>query len=126
MALFKLSDAKWDRLSAKLPAAKVSSKGGRPKVSNRRCFEGILWMLRTGAQWSELPKEYGSGSTCWRRLREWETDGTLLKLWRAFLSELSDKQKIKWDECFVDGSFASAKKGAPLSEKRSVARVQSG
>jgi len=45
----------------------------------RKCFEGILWVLWTGAPWSELPKEYGSSSTCWRRLQEWEQDGTLLE-----------------------------------------------
>ncbi|MEM4381723.1 MAG: transposase [Candidatus Caldarchaeum sp.] len=91
-------------------AAQTPSQGGRPRADDRKCFEGILWILWTGAPWSELPRRYGSPTTCWRRLREWEENGVLLKLWRAFLAQLNDQQKIRWDECFADGSFAPAKK----------------
>ena len=66
----------------------------------------ILWILWTGAPWSELPRQYGSAATCWRRLRDWEEAGTLLALWRAFLAELNDREKLRGDECFADGSFA--------------------
>jgi transposase len=48
---------------------------GRPWVSNRACLQGILWVLRTGARWRDMPDEYGDGSTCWRRLRMWEEPG---------------------------------------------------
>jgi hypothetical protein len=49
---------------------------------------------------------------CWRRLKQWEESGVLLKLWRALLAQLNDQQKLRWDECFADGSFIPAKKGA--------------
>lgn len=124
--LFHLSTRKWEAISVHLPPEPVNTKGGRPRISNKRCFEGILWTLRTGAQWQELPKDYGSGTTCWRRLKEWEADGTLMKMWRAFLKTLNDSEHIQWDQCFVDGSFAPAKKGGLQSEKPRKARVQSG
>ena len=124
--LFRLSEAKWEKIAPLLPVHSENPHGGRPRVDDRRCFEGILWVLRTGAQWSELPKEYGSGSTCWRRLKEWEERGTLLKLWRAFLNDLSDAEHIRWNQCFVDGSFAPAKKGGSESEIPRRERVQSG
>ncbi len=106
-----LTDEQWEKLRVHLPRYKPSPKGGRPRADDRRCFEGILWVLWTGAQWSELPKEYGSPSTCWRRLRQWEGSGVLLEMRRAFLAQLNDQDKIRWDECFADGSFAPAKKG---------------
>ena len=126
MAWRHLTEAQWEQIRPHLPVATRSSKGGRPPADTRCCFEGILWILWTGAPWSELPKRYGSPSTCWRRLREWEATGVLLTLWRAFLAQLNDAQKLRWNECFVDGSFASAKKGAPKSDRPSVARAQSG
>lgn len=126
MAKSDLSDAQWAKIEPLLPKKSVSSSGGRPRANDRRCFEGILWILWTGAPWSELPAKYGSPSTCWRRLREWEETGVLLELWRALLSQLSEAEKIKWSECFIDGSFAPAKKGGPPSGKPSVAREQSG
>lgn len=90
--------------------------GGRPRVAvpawtTAVVFEGISWILWTGAPWSALPTEYGARSTCFRRLQQWEADGKLLSPWRAFLGELHDRQRVKRDECFVDGSFARAKKG---------------
>jgi len=75
----------WARIAPHLPRRKASPRGGRPPVNDRKCFDGILWILWTGAPWKALPREYGSATTCWRRLRQWEEDGTLLELWRAFL-----------------------------------------
>ena len=126
MAWRHLTNEQWEAVSRHLPEAKPNPKGGRPRVDNRLCFEGILWILWTGAPWSELPGRYASPSTCWRRLKEWEENGTLLSLWRAFLAELAEDDLIRWDECFIDGSFAPAKKGGLKSAKRSEERAQSG
>ncbi len=118
-----VSDEQWTRLEPLLP--KLRSRG-RPWVDNRRVLEGILWMLKTGARWRDLPKEYPSPSTCWRRLRDWEERGIWLKIWRQFLSELDQRGKLDWSESFLDGSFAPAKKGASASAKPSVAKARSG
>lgn len=126
MAWHQLTDAQWERIEPHLPRKTRSPKGGRPRVDDRRCFEGILWILWTGAPWSALPPEYGARSTCFRRLQEWGADGTLLNLWRAFLKQLNDRQRVRWDECFVDGSFAPAKRGAQKWGKQSVERGPSG
>jgi len=125
MAWQHLTDKQWEAIAARLPRRKYHPEGGRRPVSDRKCFEGILWILKTGSPWSALPPVYGSKSTVHRRLCQWAEDGTLLNLWRWFLEQLSDYQKIQWNECFVDGTFAPAKKGGPPSEKPSAAREQS-
>jgi hypothetical protein len=89
-------------------------------------LEGILWILRSGARWQDLPEKFPHPSTCWRRLRDWEERGVWLNIWRTFLSELNERQQLKWSESFLDGSFAPAKKGAAESEKPSGARGRSG
>ena len=126
MAWRGLTKQQWDATRPHLPTSKPSGRGGRPRVEDRRCFEGILWILWTGAQWSELPRRYSSPSTCWRRLKHWEKTGILLKLWRAFLAQLNDREKLRWDECFADGSFVPAKRGDPKSARPSGVRAQSG
>src|SRR5262249_35557541 len=103
MAWRALTDAQWERIRPHLPRERRHPRGGRPRADPRRCFEGILWILWTGAPWSELPPRYASPTTCWRRLRQWEETGEFLALWRAFLNQLNDRQKIRWNECFVDG-----------------------
>src|SRR5215470_19360936 len=90
-----LTDAQWERIRPHLPRERRHPRGGRPRADPRRCFEGILWILWTDAPWSELPPRYGSPTTCWRRLRQWEETGVLPALWRAFLNELNDRQKIR-------------------------------
>jgi putative transposase len=75
-------------------------------------MEGVLWILRTGARWKDLPKEYPSPATCWRRLGEWDRRDVWLDLWRASIAQLDERQQIDWSEAFMDGTFAPAKKGA--------------
>ena len=122
----QLTDERWARIEPLLPKFKRSRKGGRKPVENRRILEGILWVLRSGARWQDLPDEFPSPSTCWRRLHDWEEQDVWLDIWRAFLSELDEKGQLDWAETFADGSFAPAKKGAPVLERPNAERVRSG
>jgi transposase len=101
MAWRAVSDKQWKLIEARLPKRKPNSKGGRPPLSDRQCFEGILWILWTGAPWSELPDRYGSKSAVHSRLCEWAGSGVLLNLWRAFLDQLNDARKIRWRASFL-------------------------
>ena len=85
-----------------------------------------MWILQTGAAWRFLPDEFPSPSTCWRRLKQWEDEGVWLNAWRTLLGALDQEGLLKWDEAFLDGSFAPAKKGASRSVKPSAARERSG
>jgi transposase len=115
MAWRGVTDLQWLVIREHLPKPRSYPRGGRPRIDDRKCLEGVLWILWTGAPWSELPPRYGSATTCWRRLKEWEESGVLLNQWRALLAELNDEQKLRWDECFADGTFAPAKKGGSWS-----------
>jgi len=122
-----LTDEQWELIEPLLPQPRLRrDRRGRPWASNRACFEGILWILQTGAAWRFLPDEFPSPSTCWRRLKQWEDEGVWLDAWRTLLGALDREGLLKWDETFLDGSFAPAKKGAQPSVKPSVARARSG
>jgi len=79
MAWRTLTTAHWAAIRIHLPYPKPRPSGGRPRVHHRRCSEGLLWSLWTGVPWSALPRRYGSPSTGWRWLKEWEESGVLLK-----------------------------------------------
>jgi hypothetical protein len=107
----------------------AAAQTGQPRTTlegKSPVLEGILWVLKTGARWRDLPREYHSASTCWRRLRDWEEQDLWLRIWRVFLSELDAKKKLDWGQCFIDGSFAPAKKGGSVLEIPAKAKVQSG
>lgn len=118
----ELTDEQWSKIEPLLPKIKRSKAGGRKPIEHRACFEGILWVLRSGARWKDLPRQY----PCWRRLDDWEEKGIWLSIWRTFLGELDEQGRLDWEETFADGSFAPAKKGALASEKPNAERVRSG
>ena len=105
-----LTDKQWKKIAPLLPRLPKSKCGGRPWADSRRVLEGILWIARSGARWQDLPAEFPSPATCWRRLHDWEQRGVWLTIWRTFLGELNRKGHLDWSEAFIDGSFASAKK----------------
>ena len=104
-------DDQWELIEPLLPEPKRRKDNrGRPWASNRGCFEGILWILQTGAAWRFLPDEFPSPATSWRRLKQWQDEGVWLDAWRALLGALNGEGLLKWDETFLDGNFAPAKK----------------
>lgn len=118
-----LTDEQWDRIAPLLPEHPRSAKGGRPWVNDRECLEGILWLLRTGSRWRDLPIDLPSGSTCWRRLRDWAGEEVLQDIHAILIEELDELGELDFDELFADATFIRTKKGAKTSEKPRPARV---
>lgn len=121
----EVTDEQWAKIEPLLPKWKQPKQGGRPWADNRGCFEGILWVLRTGSHWRDLPDRYPSPATCWRRLRRWEEDDVWANAWRQYLRELDLKGVLDWDECFIDATFSMAKKGGDASVKHVKERARS-
>jgi transposase len=120
-----LTDERWSKIEPLVP--KLSNRG-RPWRDHREVLEGILWVLKTGAAWRDLPVDLPSPATCWRRLRMWEGDGTWERIWRAFLRELDAldaKGWLDWEETFADARFMPTKKGATESASPNEARARS-
>ena len=116
----ELSDTQWEIIK---PHFISDKKGrGRPRRDERQVLEGILWVLRTGARWKDLPKEFPPYQTCHRRFTQWVRDGTLRRLLIAIAADLQSRGKIDLSETFIDGTFASAKKGAVALVKLSAAK----
>jgi transposase len=105
------------------PAAALSAAGRRAGSSDTRAvLNGVLWILRTGAQWRELPEEYAPYQTVHGRFQQWVRSGQSEKALRALAEKLREDGKLDLEEGFIDGSFASAKKGASQWEKPRGAR----
>ena len=118
-----LADEQWERIATHLPEHAPSPKGGRPWTDDRECLEGILWLLRAGARWRDIPVDLPSGSTCWRRLQEWAGEGILAEIHAILIEELDDLGKLDFEELLADATFIRAKKGAPMWEKPRLARA---
>ena len=111
MAKVLVSDELWGVVEPLLPPPRPKKKAGRPRVPDRACLTGIVFVLKTGIPWEYLPQELGCGSgmTCWRRLRDWQEAGVWYELHRVLLDRLGEADRIDWSRASIDSSTAPAK-----------------
>jgi len=112
MAKPLLSDELWSIIEPILPPPKPRRfrYPGRKPVGNRQCLTGILFVLKTGIPWEDLPQEMGCGSgmTCWRRLRDWRRAGVWERLHATLLANLHEAGQIDWSRAVVDSASVRA------------------
>jgi transposase len=109
-------DALWAKVDPLLPRKERRFRyPGRSRLDDRAALQGILFVLHTGIAWRHLPLElgFGSGSTCYRRMVEWQQAGVWEKLHALLLSELRASGEIEWSRAVADSGHVQAKKGAP-------------
>lgn len=119
----RLLEEQWTLVAPLLPGSPRRDGRGRPRKPDRDILEGILWILKTGAQWNELPREFPPYQTCHRRFQEWARLGIFEEVLRVLAEHMMERGKLKLEECFMDGTFASAKKGGYWLVRRSVERA---
>jgi transposase len=110
-----VSDELWAVIEPLLPPERPKPKGGAPRVSDRACLTGIIFVLKTGIPWEMLPQEMGCGSgmTCWRRLRDWHAAGVWSALHQVLLDTLGGADQLDWSRAALDSSSVPTKKGGP-------------
>lgn len=108
-----LTNEQWNRLADLIPhRPRPPGSPGRPRREPREVLDGILWVLRTGAPWKDLPERYPPHTTCHRYFQQWSRSGVFEAILKALAADLRDRGGLDLSEGFIDGTFAPAKKGA--------------
>lgn len=118
-----ITDEQWMVLEPLIPAPNRDTRG-RKRAPDRPVLNGILWVLRTGANWEDIPDRYPPKTVCHRRFQEWSQQGTFDHILRALAQDMEERGGISLEECFIDGTFASAKKGALVLAPRNGVKGQ--
>jgi transposase len=120
----ELTKEQWKRIEPIIEASTpAKDPRGRPARNPRDVLNGILWIMRTGAPWKDLPQRYPPYQTCHRRFQQWVRQGVFRRIAIELVEDLNERGKIDIREAFIDGSFAPAKKGVLLSARQSVAKA---
>jgi transposase len=119
--IWRVDDDLWALLEPVLRVDKPRKKPGRPRRDDRAIFDGLIWLTRTGSQWSALPREFGPKSTVHERFTEWIETGALERAWAVLLQAYDNDIGLDWtwqaaDGCIVKAPFG--KKGALARRKR--------
>ncbi len=110
-SVFVVRDEVWEVVEPLLPDLPAQTTG-RPRVPDRVAFSAIVFVLVTGIAWAHLPRELGcSGTTAWRRLRDWQAVGVWERLHAALLDKLNAAGAIDWTTAVADGSHIRALQG---------------
>ena len=111
MAKAFVDDKLWEIIKPLLPEKPRRRRHpGRKPIPNRAALTGILFVLKTGMGWKDLPLEMGCGSgmTCWRRLRDWQQAGVWERLHQELLARLHAADQIDWSRAVADSSSVRA------------------
>jgi putative transposase len=126
--IWQLPDALWERFESILLKHYPPARTGRPRVDLRRVVDAVIFRMRSGCQWNQLPERFGSGSTVHRWFQRFVQDGVLEELWAALLVECEQLGAVDWrwqaaDACMGKARFGGAKRGQiPLTEPNRARR----
>ena len=119
-----LTDKQWEVVEPFLRWKRRRQDGrGRPPKDARAVLNGVLWILRTGAPWQDLPDRYPPYQTVHRRFQAWQRSGAFKAVLVALAEDLRTRGKLDLSEGFIDASFTGAKKGALESVRQSAAKA---
>lgn len=121
MARYELRDEQWELLKDLFPKQR---RGGR-WLDHRTMLNGMLWILRSGAPWRDLPERYGKWQSVNHRFNRWRRDGTFDRVLKALQIRLDKQGKIDWDLWLVDGTSVRASRSAAGARKKRAKRIDS-
>jgi transposase len=119
MARLLLTDDEWDLIGDVFPEPAVI---GRPPRDPRTIMDGILWILRAGSPWRDLPEEFGPWQTVWRLFDKWNTDGTLDEILHRLQAAFVDIGEIDNEFWCIDGTTVRAARCAAGGGKKTTRR----
>jgi putative transposase len=127
--LWRVDDALWAELRPLLVVDKPRKKPGRPRLDDRPLFDGLIWIARSGGQWTSLPREFGAKSTVHDRFLEWVEHGCFAQAWARLLAAYDGEVGLDWQWQAADGCIVKAplgKKGGPARRRRRGATPPTG
>ncbi len=117
MARHRLTDEQWAWISDQFPEPEGT---GRPPSSPRKMFDGILWILRTGAPWRDLPEEFGPWQTVYHHFNAWSSDGTLDAVLKTMMDAMSEDDEFDHEIWSIDGTIVRAARCAAGGGKKRI------
>jgi putative transposase len=109
--IWRVPDDLWEKIKVVLEELDPPAKTGRKRADERACLDGVIFRMRSGVQWNQLPKDFGDDSSVHRAFQRWVEKGILERLWAMLVEECEELGGVDWQWQSADGSMGKARFG---------------
>jgi putative transposase len=113
--IWNVDDELWGLVESVLEEFDPPAKTGRPRTGQRAALDGIIYQMRTGCQWNQLPEKFGDDSSVHRTMQRWIERGVLERVWAVLVENCEELGGVDWQWQSADGSMGKARFGGMMS-----------
>jgi putative transposase len=113
--IWAVNDELWEIIQSILNELDPPAATGRPRTGQREALDGIIYVMRSGCQWNQLPEQFGDDSSVHRTLQRWIAKGVLQRLWAVLIENCEELGGVNWKWQSADGAMGKARFGGILS-----------
>ena len=115
--IWEVDDELWKLIKEVLDELDPPAPTGRPRTSQREALDGIIYQMRTGCQWNQLPARFGDDSSVHRTMQRWVAKGVFERIWAVLIENCEDLGGVDWAWQSADGAMGKARFGGTLSDR---------
>jgi transposase len=115
--IWEVSDELWDIIQPILDELDPPAETGRPRTGQREAFNGIIYRMRSGVQWNQLPRRFGDDSSVHRTMQRWIARGVFRLLWAVLIENCEELGAVDWQWQSADGAMSKARFGGIKSAR---------
>jgi putative transposase len=109
--IWRANDELWEIVQSILEELDAPARTGRPRTGQREALDGIIYVMRTGGQWNQLPREFGDDSSVHRTMQRWIARGVFQRIWAIFIENCDELGGVNWEWQSADGAMGKARFG---------------
>ncbi|EQD44241.1 transposase, partial [mine drainage metagenome] len=124
--IWQVNEELWEIIRLTLEGLDPPAKTGRPRTGQREALDGIIYVMRTGGQWNQLPRKFGDDSSVHRTMQRWIAKGVFQRIWAILIESCDELGGVNWEWQSADGAMGKARFGGILSAPNPTDRGKPG
>ena len=113
--IWEVDDELWSIIQEILDELDAPAPTGRPRTGQREALNGIIYQMRSGVQWNQLPEQFGDDSSVHRTMQRWIAKGVFERIWAVLIENCEELDGVNWEWQSADAAMGKARFGGIVS-----------